>query len=234
MHAFFSSQSELILSLLVFIRKNLIVSPSELLIWEQTGHPHRPGCSQASCGFIWSSVLFIRISSASCSESDYLASQGKRHGIHLSSAWRRASSLRHREGVHSMIWFQGNCGLFGSVFSPPPPWGLKCACFHPADFSDFCNDPDWLWNQTGLIQRQRYSPYALFQCDFSTVSLEKIRSRSSFFTPQVKQLKTQLCVCYFSFSKAYVCFIAKWFNVNKNSLRLFKKVPYWQQQLCTN
>lgn len=49
----------------------------------------------------WSSVLFIRTSSAPCSESDYLASRRTdvdiqwHYGIHLSSLCRRASSLKY-------------------------------------------------------------------------------------------------------------------------------------------
>lgn len=113
--------------------------------------------------------------------------------------------------------------------------GLRCACFYSADFSDFDNDPDWLWKPAGLIQRHR--DFLLAIC-FSVTSLTSFSLHclsgehlacSLFFIPLLKQLRASLKDVYvmfdINFYKAYVYFITKCINVNKNSQRLFKKSP---------
>lgn len=172
---FFSTFSQVILSLFTFLGEELKPFKIAFLIWEQKYHPHRLSCSQVYkfvsfwyiVGFR-STVLFIRTSLASCSESNCLASQGSDvdihclYSTHLSSVWWWASSLKYCEGVHSMICLQGNSVCVDFCYRSCSSLDLRCACFYFADFSDFNNDSDWQCKPTGLIQRHWAF---LLQCD---------------------------------------------------------------------
>ncbi len=132
-----SAYSEMIIFLFIFIKRNLHEAHQNCLLDLRTEVPSTRGEIPPGVYIYYlllhmvfrSSVLFIRTSLASCSDSDYLACQGSNvgiqwhYGIHLSSTWWWAPSLKYCKGAHSMICLEGNYEcvdftfVFGYVFS---------------------------------------------------------------------------------------------------------------------
>lgn len=107
-----------------------------------------------------------------------------RTGIHLSSVWWWwTASLKYCVDVHSLICLEAHQVLGRHRFSirSSTLLGLGCVCFYSAEFSDFDNDPDWLWKHfkhsknSEIFYVRFISMWQFWHPSHSTISLENIQ-----------------------------------------------------------